>query len=49
VEEHEAVMAAFRARDPLEAAAVWRRHLRHSGETVAAVLRARAEEAAAGA
>ena len=45
VEEHEAVMEAFRARDPREAAAVWCRHLRHTGETVAAVLRRRVEEA----
>lgn len=39
VDEHEAVMAAFRARDPETAGAIWRTHLRHTGETVADVLR----------
>ncbi|PWJ20205.1 GntR family transcriptional regulator [Jannaschia seohaensis] len=39
VNEHEAVMAAFRARDAAAAGAIWREHLRHTGETVADVLR----------
>jgi DNA-binding GntR family transcriptional regulator len=39
VDEHEAVMAAFRARDAEVAGAIWREHLRHTGETVAEVLR----------
>lgn len=38
VAEHEEVMAAFRARDAEAAGRVWRTHLRHTGETVAAVL-----------
>jgi DNA-binding GntR family transcriptional regulator len=51
VEEHEAAMRAFHARDPEQARLVWRRHLIRTGETVCAVLRApkppeaRAEEA----
>lgn len=40
VAEHEAIMQAFRARDPDMAARVWETHLRHTGETVADVLRA---------
>ncbi len=40
VSEHEAIMQAFRSRDPIAAATVWEAHLRHSGETVADVLRA---------
>ena len=40
VDEHEALMAAFRARNSAKAAAIWREHLQHTGETVAAVLRA---------
>jgi len=39
VEEHEAVMAAFRARDVQSAGEIWRTHLRRTGETVAHVLR----------
>lgn len=39
VDEHEAVMAAFRTRDAEAAGAIWREHLRHTGETVADVLR----------
>ncbi|ANB33984.1 DNA-binding GntR family transcriptional regulator [Rhodovulum sulfidophilum] len=39
VEEHEGVMAAFRARDTAAAARIWRQHLRHSGESVAETLR----------
>ena len=38
VGEHEAVMAAFRARDGAAAAQVWEQHLRHTGQTVAEVL-----------
>lgn len=38
VSEHEALMAAFRARDVAAAGAIWRRHLRRTGETVCAVL-----------
>ena len=41
VDEHEAVMEAFRHRDAKAAARVWRQHLNHTGETVAAVLRGR--------
>ncbi|MEM1385841.1 MAG: GntR family transcriptional regulator [Pseudomonadota bacterium] len=41
VDEHEAVMEAFRHRDATAAARVWREHLSHTGETVAAVLRGR--------
>jgi DNA-binding GntR family transcriptional regulator len=41
VAEHEAIMQAFRLRDPDAAADVWETHLRHTGETVANVLRAR--------
>ena len=32
--EHEAVMQAFRGRDPVFAASVWRQHLRRTGEVV---------------
>ena len=39
VDEHEAVMSAFRNRDAEAAGAIWRTHLRHTGDTVAAVLR----------
>ncbi len=39
VDEHEAVMAAFRRRDAEAAGAIWRTHLRHTGDTVADVLR----------
>jgi DNA-binding GntR family transcriptional regulator len=39
VEEHEAVMAAFHARDPEQARLVWRRHLLRTGETVCGVLK----------
>lgn len=38
-EEHEAVMAAFRAGESEAAGAIWRTHLRHTGDTVAEVLR----------
>lgn len=41
VDEHEAVMEAFRHRDAEAAAKVWRQHLSHTGDTVAAVLRGR--------
>jgi DNA-binding FadR family transcriptional regulator len=34
-------MQAFRLGDPDAAAAVWETHLRHTGETVADVLRAK--------
>jgi DNA-binding GntR family transcriptional regulator len=39
VEEHEILMQALRARDGDAAAAIWATHLRHTGETLAAVLR----------
>ena len=39
VAEHEAIMQAFRARDPETAATVWETHLRHTGDTVVDVLR----------
>ncbi len=39
VEEHEALMAAFHARDPEQARQVWRRHLLRTGETVCGVLK----------
>lgn len=45
VEEHEALMAALRARDPDAAAAAWTAHLRHTGETLARAL-AEGEDAA---
>jgi DNA-binding GntR family transcriptional regulator len=38
VAEHEALMAALRARDPDSAAEAWTAHLRHTGETLARVL-----------
>jgi len=38
VEEHEALMAALRARDPDAAATTWTAHLRHTGETLARAL-----------
>lgn len=38
VEEHNAAMAAFHARDPERARLVWRRHLMRTGETVCGVL-----------
>jgi DNA-binding GntR family transcriptional regulator len=38
VAEHEELMTALRERDPERAARVWRRHLLHTGETVAALL-----------
>ncbi len=38
VAEHEELMAALREKDPERAARVWRRHLLHTGETVAALL-----------
>ncbi|MFT7309544.1 MAG: DNA-binding GntR family transcriptional regulator [Paracoccaceae bacterium] len=41
VAEHEAIMQAFRLGDPDAAAAVWETHLRHTGEAVADVLRAK--------
>ncbi|MCC5999856.1 MAG: GntR family transcriptional regulator [Pararhodobacter sp.] len=43
VAEHEALMAALRARDPDAAASAWAAHLRHTGETLA---RALAEDSA---
>lgn len=41
MEEHEVLMEALRSRDPARAAETWRMHLRHTGETLAEVLRAR--------
>ena len=38
VAEHEALMVAFHARDSTAAAALWRRHLQRTGETVRAAL-----------
>ena len=38
VAEHEALMAALRARDAAGAAAIWRQHLRRTGEVVQAAL-----------
>lgn len=38
VSEHEGLMAALRAGDPSGAARIWRQHLMHTGETLAAVL-----------
>ncbi|MGB3337043.1 MAG: GntR family transcriptional regulator [Devosia sp.] len=38
MEEHEALMRAFRIRDPDLAGTVWRTHLRHTGETVGQVM-----------
>jgi len=43
VSEHEDLMQAFRGGDADMAARVWETHLRHTGETVADVLRARDE------
>ncbi|MBC57553.1 MAG: GntR family transcriptional regulator [Confluentimicrobium sp.] len=37
--EHEILMDALRGRDPALAAQIWRSHLLHTGETVAAALR----------
>ncbi|MEL6808845.1 MAG: GntR family transcriptional regulator [Pseudomonadota bacterium] len=37
--EHEELMDAFRARQESKAAGIWETHLRHTGQTVAAVLR----------
>jgi DNA-binding GntR family transcriptional regulator len=39
VEEHQAVMSAFRDGDARTAGTIWRTHLRHTGETVAEVLK----------
>jgi len=39
VAEHESLMDAFRARDPEAAASIWEAHLRHTGTTLASVLR----------
>jgi DNA-binding GntR family transcriptional regulator len=39
VEEHQALMDAFHARDPEQARLVWRRHLLRTGETVCGVLK----------
>ena len=39
VDEHEILMTALRARDARRAGAIWRTHLRHSGDAVATVLR----------
>lgn len=38
VQEHEQLMRAFRAGDPLAAGQIWRTHLHHTGETLADVL-----------
>ena len=43
VSEHEDLMQAFRDMDPDAAARVWETHLRHTGETVANVLRDQAD------
>ncbi|AVL51516.1 FCD domain-containing protein [Roseobacter denitrificans] len=43
VAEHEDLMQAFRHESADKAAQVWERHLRHTGETVAAVLLAEAD------
>lgn len=37
--EHEALMAVLRCRDAAAAGSIWRQHLRHTGETLADVLR----------
>lgn len=42
--EHEGLMEALRHRDPEHAARVWRTHLLHTGQTLAAVLRAFSQE-----
>jgi DNA-binding GntR family transcriptional regulator len=47
VGEHEAVMAAFHARDPERARLVWRRHLLRTGETVCGVLKSKMGSSAA--
>ncbi len=39
--EHDELMVALRARDAASAAEIWQRHLRHTGETLAEVLRDR--------
>jgi DNA-binding GntR family transcriptional regulator len=39
VDEHDRLMQALRDRDPDAAATIWTTHLRHSGESLAAVLR----------
>lgn len=39
VTEHEDLMHAFRSKNAAKAAGVWETHLRHTGETVAAVLK----------
>ena len=39
VEEHEAVMAAFRDRNPPQSARVWRTHMIHTGQEVEKLLR----------
>lgn len=38
VSEHEVLMQAMRQRDPEHAARIWRQHLLHTGQTVAALL-----------
>lgn len=38
MQDHEDIMAAFRARDPRRAQAIWRQHLIRSGEQTCAVL-----------
>jgi DNA-binding GntR family transcriptional regulator len=43
VAEHQDLMQAFRQGDPDKAAQVWETHLRHTGETVSAVLQAQNE------
>lgn len=45
VQEHEMVMQAFRTGDADAAAAGWERHLRHTGDSVQAVLRHHADGA----
>jgi DNA-binding GntR family transcriptional regulator len=39
--EHEAVMEAFRNRDPVAAMSIWRMHLKRTGEVTCEVLRRR--------
>ena len=41
VDEHEQLMRAFRDSDPSAAADIWETHLRHTGDTLAAVLNRR--------
>ena len=47
VSEHEDLMQAFRDMDPDAAARVWDTHLRHTGETLANVLKDQADSSGA--